>query len=423
MEEVQRRQECGFQTGCWLLKSKQRIRLGSLNKELKSLEARNQKKQALDTSPSRSIRTTSSKDYKRYLKDHLDSVVSLLGASRADVLTFRAGNLGAISSIGELGEECEDTENLLRQLYMYDFEVMEVINLVDDDAIDKVDDAYELEEGEIPAEAPLKSVYGIIEEAIRSTRGEARITGVLGGSALVSRVQGGGQATADLLDLEAETHDRYDFLRKIEVLREDGNKYNFTKAKFKMVKKRISDLQLGIESYQYQLNLTKPRLKSPGIKDKEPYSMVDKPQFCKFYLKNNNEKRFMDHSEAHKFCSYTLEEVKGKIHFILLNHKYKYANPPLRKDQVTRSWIYNFNHVNIFGCGVHVVMVRMLLDPPYLFMKELSKEDCYGLMDQFENPDEIRVYKENNHDSDVESDEIRDGGSTVDTQEMEKVME
>ncbi|GJY54113.1 hypothetical protein Tco_0445777 [Tanacetum coccineum] len=44
-------------------------------------------------------------------------------------------------------------------------------------------------------------------------------------------------------------------------------------------------------------------------------------------------------------------------------------------------------------------------------------------MDEFENPDEIRVYKENNHDSDVESDEIRDGGSTVDTQEMEKVME
>ncbi|GKC02547.1 hypothetical protein Tco_0994157, partial [Tanacetum coccineum] len=34
---------------------------------------------------------------------------------------------------------------------------------------DEVDDAYELEEGEIPAEAPLKSVYGIIEEAIRST--------------------------------------------------------------------------------------------------------------------------------------------------------------------------------------------------------------------------------------------------------------
>ncbi|GJV80786.1 hypothetical protein Tco_1516656 [Tanacetum coccineum] len=39
------------------------------------------------------------------------------------------------------------------------------------------------------------------------------------------------------------------------------------------------------------------------------------------------------------------------------------------------------------------------------------------------NPNEIRGYKENNHDLDVESDEIRDRGSTVDTEEMEKVIE
>nr|GEW16163.1 hypothetical protein [Tanacetum cinerariifolium] len=46
-----------------------------------------------------------------------------------------------------------------------------------------------------------------------------------------------------------------------------------------------------------------------------------------------------------------------------------------------------------------------------------------SFMDQFENVDEIRVYKGNSHDSDVECDEIRDRGSTIDTEEMGKEME
>nr|GFA77709.1 hypothetical protein [Tanacetum cinerariifolium] len=39
----------------------------------------------------------------------------------------------------------------------------------------------------------------------------------------------------------------------------------------------------------------------------------------------------MDHINVHKFCNYTLEDVKEKIHSILLN--YKYADPPLTEDQ------------------------------------------------------------------------------------------
>ncbi|GKA28364.1 hypothetical protein Tco_0714532 [Tanacetum coccineum] len=109
----------------------------------------------------------------------------------------------------------------------------------------------------------------------------------------------------DLINLEAETHDGYDFLNKIEVLREDNNNYIFSEEDFRsvnlndvkdlfldrmvrrhepqsllhlrlvvslkvcmralVIKKKISDLQVGIKSYQYRLNLTKPTLTFDGI--------------------------------------------------------------------------------------------------------------------------------------------------------------
>ncbi|GKC42880.1 hypothetical protein Tco_1060602 [Tanacetum coccineum] len=45
----------------------------------------------------------------------------------------------------------------------------------------------------------------------------------------------------ELLDLEAKTHDGYDFLNKIEVLREDVNEYIFSKADFKSV--NLNDIE------------------------------------------------------------------------------------------------------------------------------------------------------------------------------------
>ncbi|GJR99214.1 hypothetical protein Tco_0315723 [Tanacetum coccineum] len=80
---------------------------------------------------------------------------------------------------------------------------------------------------------------------------------------------------------------------------------------------RVHDFQLKIESYQVKINLTTPTLIFPGIKECDPFSIVDKPTTCLIYLNINNEKRFMDLEDLAKFCDATLEnmlkEVKMKI--------------------------------------------------------------------------------------------------------------
>ncbi|GJW92632.1 hypothetical protein Tco_0170185 [Tanacetum coccineum] len=93
-----------------------------------------------------------------------------------------------------------------------------------------------------------------------------------------------------------------------------------------VIRKRTPDLQLGIKSYQYRLNLTKQTLTFDGIKAEEPYSIVDEPTFGITYLKKNTEKRFIGH----------LKYVKWNIRSILINHKYKYANSPLTDDHIMK---------------------------------------------------------------------------------------
>nr|GEU90454.1 hypothetical protein [Tanacetum cinerariifolium] len=136
---------------------------------------------------------------------------------------------------------------------------------------------------------------------------------------------------------QAKTHDGYDFLNQIEVLQEDKNKYIFSEVNFKSVNLNdVEDLFLHIMMKRDEPQSLLHRRLVVSLKKKEPYSMADKPILGTIYLKNNTKKRFMDHSEAQKFYNYMLEQVKEKMRSILLNHKYKYANPILTDDQVMR---------------------------------------------------------------------------------------
>ncbi|GKB42245.1 hypothetical protein Tco_0887187 [Tanacetum coccineum] len=45
-----------------------------------------------------------------------------------------------------------------------------------------------------------------------------------------------------------------------------------------VVKKRVEDVQLGVESYQKKLNITKPQKNFPGISFKEPYTTTYDPK-------------------------------------------------------------------------------------------------------------------------------------------------
>ncbi|GJT46446.1 hypothetical protein Tco_0955161 [Tanacetum coccineum] len=71
--------------------------------------------------------------------------------------------------------------------------------------------------------------------------------------------------------------------------------------------------RLGIESYQIKINLTAPTLIFPGIKVRDPYSIVDKPTTGLIYLNSKNEKRIMNLVDIAKFCDATLERVLKEV--------------------------------------------------------------------------------------------------------------
>ncbi|GJY90717.1 hypothetical protein Tco_0505913 [Tanacetum coccineum] len=82
---------------------------------------------------------------------------------------------------------------------------------------------------------------------------------------------------------------------------------------------RVEDFQLGVESYQFKLNLTKIRRFVPGIKAIEPYSIVEEPMFGNIY--ENDKFRFMAIDEIKKFSTDTLERSSSRNRQKLIDNK------------------------------------------------------------------------------------------------------
>ncbi|GJX88746.1 hypothetical protein Tco_0340760 [Tanacetum coccineum] len=84
------------------------------------------------------------------------------------------------------------------------------------------------------------------------------------------------------------------------------------------VKNRVEDVQLGVESYQRKLNLTKPQRTCQHISVKEPYTPnYDLPGIT--YEEKSKKKRLMRVDEIHKFCDGTLQSVHKILRERLLN--------------------------------------------------------------------------------------------------------
>ncbi|GJU82011.1 hypothetical protein Tco_1284376 [Tanacetum coccineum] len=72
-----------------------------------------------------------------------------------------------------------------------------------------------------------------------------------------------------------------------------------------ILKNRVEDVQLGVESYQRKLILTKPQRTCQHISLKEPYTLnYDPPRII--YEDKSKKKRLMRLDEIHKFCDGTL---------------------------------------------------------------------------------------------------------------------
>ncbi|GJU88864.1 hypothetical protein Tco_1301287 [Tanacetum coccineum] len=109
-----------------------------------------------------------------------------------------------------------------------------------------------------------------------------------------------------------------DFMEQIIVMKEKDKPSSFSEANFKYLNKNdikdiVYDFQLGIERYQIKINLTTPTLIFPGIKEYNPFSIIDKPTTGLIYLNGKNEKRFMGLIEISKFCDATLEKVLKEV--------------------------------------------------------------------------------------------------------------
>ncbi|GJV03375.1 hypothetical protein Tco_1336944 [Tanacetum coccineum] len=140
----------------------------------------------------------------------------------------------------------------------------------------------------------------------------------------------------------------YGYLKEIVVRRADRKLYTFKEeddddivdlavalrmfTQRIVIQNRVEDVQLGVESYQKKLNITKPQEDFPGIPAKDPYTTSYDPKGV-FYLNSSKRKRMMRADELYKFSNRTLQSVCKTLHYRLLNFKLGY-----KKDMPSRKW-------------------------------------------------------------------------------------
>nr|GEY90661.1 hypothetical protein [Tanacetum cinerariifolium] len=79
-----------------------------------------------------------------------------------------------------------------------------------------------------------------------------------------------------------------------------------------IIQRRVEDLQLGVESYQKRLNLTKPDTYRPDLKRRKAYMAHSNPRG--FIYQNKDKKNIlMRIDELHKFSEGTLNDVRNAL--------------------------------------------------------------------------------------------------------------
>nr|GFA87433.1 hypothetical protein [Tanacetum cinerariifolium] len=79
-----------------------------------------------------------------------------------------------------------------------------------------------------------------------------------------------------------------------------------------VIQRRVEDLQLGVESYQKKLNLTRPDTYRSDLKGKEAYIAYSNPRGF-IYQNKDKQNRLMRIDELHKFSDGTLTDVRTAL--------------------------------------------------------------------------------------------------------------
>ncbi|GJX30890.1 hypothetical protein Tco_0240745 [Tanacetum coccineum] len=100
-----------------------------------------------------------------------------------------------------------------------------------------------------------------------------------------------------------------------------------------VIRHRVEDLQLGIESYQTQLNLTKPRWEATGFEFKHDYTVIDSPRAVTLRYRYGVQ-MIMRFNEIHKFSDGTLQQIDEALDYRVKEFQINRTNPGMN----TRFW-------------------------------------------------------------------------------------
>ncbi|GJY18695.1 hypothetical protein Tco_0390186, partial [Tanacetum coccineum] len=102
----------------------------------------------------------------------------------------------------------------------------------------------------------------------------------------------------------------YNYMKKIVLHRADLKEYVIAERDFKyinlVIRQHVEDFQLGIKSYQMQLNLTKLRWEATGFEFKHDFTVIDSPRAVIFRDKYGVQ-MIMRFNEIYKFSDGTLQ--------------------------------------------------------------------------------------------------------------------
>nr|GFC47952.1 hypothetical protein [Tanacetum cinerariifolium] len=79
-----------------------------------------------------------------------------------------------------------------------------------------------------------------------------------------------------------------------------------------VIQRRVEDLQLGVESYQKRLNLTKPDMYRSDLKRREAYTAYSNPRGF-IYQNRDKKNRLMRIDELYKFSDRMLNDVRNAL--------------------------------------------------------------------------------------------------------------
>nr|GEZ80116.1 hypothetical protein [Tanacetum cinerariifolium] len=94
-----------------------------------------------------------------------------------------------------------------------------------------------------------------------------------------------------------------------------------------VIRQRVEYFQLGIKSYQTQLNLTKPGWDAAGYEFKHDYTIIESPRAVVFPV-NNNERKIMRFNEIYTFSNGTLTRIL--LAYRVKEFKIKRLNPGMK---------------------------------------------------------------------------------------------